>query len=406
MQKKVLKNGLTVIYDERETDSVAIEVLVKVGSNNEEDKTRGVSHFLEHMLFEGTKSRSNKEIAQEIESVGGEMNAATSNERTFFHVRILGKFIDKGLEILADMIKNSSFNEKEFEKERRIILEEISMIQDDPKLFQFDFFLSRLFKKHPTKNPVIGTRESISNMKKEDMVNYFKKFYVPKNMVLVIVGKAKDVFEKSEKFFGDVKSGDEFNIEDFEEIKDKEKGSYVLVKNIDHSYLIIGYKTVPRDHKDSYILDVIDSLLSRGFSSRLYDEVRNKRGLAYNVGAHHDSMSTTGYFLSYLSTDKKNLDEARRILLEQFNLPGLNEGELKEAKTYIEGNLKIRHENNKDRADFIGFWELIGDCKKAEEYFKEIRKVSLSDVKRIVKKYFDGNYTEILLEQNNKTITL
>src|SRR3989344_2355822 len=157
MQKRVLKNGLTVIYDERDTDSVAVEILVRVGSNNENDKIRGLSHFLEHMLFEGTKKRTNKEIAREIESVGGEMNAATTNERTFF-------------------------DEKNFEKERKIILEEISMIQDDPKLFQFDFFLSKLFKKHPTKYSVIGTKESISKMRREDLVNYFEKYYNPKNM--------------------------------------------------------------------------------------------------------------------------------------------------------------------------------------------------------------------------------
>ncbi|MBI4155216.1 insulinase family protein [Candidatus Woesearchaeota archaeon] len=401
MQKKVLKNGLTVIYDERDTDSVAVEVLVKVGSNNENDKIRGISHFLEHMLFEGTKTRTNRQIAQQIESVGGEMNAATTNERTIFYIHILGRYIDKCLEILADIIKNSIFSEKEFEKERKVILEEISMIQDDPKLFQFDYFMSKLFKKHPSKYSVIGTKESISKMKRGDLVSYFKKYYVPNNMVLAISGNVKNILDKIERYFGDIEPGKEITFEFIKEVKDKKPEGYKLRKNIDHSYLILGYKTVPRTNKDSYALDVIQSLLSRGFSSRLLDEIRNKRGLAYNVGAIHESMSTIGYFLSFLSTDKKNLDEARKILLEQFNLPGLNEKELKEAKDYIEGNMKIKQEDNKERSDFIGFWELVEDCKRAENYFNEIRKVTVNDVKRVVRKYFDGNYTEILLEQKD-----
>jgi len=401
MQKRVLKNGLTVIYDERDTDSVAVEILVRVGSNNENDKIRGLSHFLEHMLFEGTKKRTNKEIAREIESVGGEMNAATTNERTFFYIHILNKYLERTLEILADIIKNSVFDEKNFEKERKIILEEISMIQDDPKLFQFDFFLSKLFKKHPTKYSVIGTRDSIKKMKREDMINYFKKYYAPMNMILVISGKSEDVIEKVEKYFNDIKPGNKNTFKEVNEPKELKFKDYKIKKNIDHSYLVIGYKTVPRNHKDSYVLDVVQSLLSRGFSSRLFDEIRNKRGLAYNVGAVNEGMNTTGYFLSYLSTDKKNLNEARKILLEQFKLPGLNEKELKEAKDYIEGNIKIKHEDNKERADFIGFWELIKDAKEAESYFDKIKKVTISDVKRAVKKYFDGNYTEILIEQKN-----
>ena len=401
MEKRVLKNGLTVIYDERDTDSVAVEILVRVGSNNENDKTRGLSHFLEHMLFEGTKKRTNKEIAREIESVGGEMNAATTNERTFFYIHILGKYLEKTLEILSDIIKNSVFDEKNFEKERKIILEEISMIQDDPKMFQFDFFLNKLFKKHPTKYSVIGTRDSIKKMKREDLLGYFKKYYVPKNMVLVISGKSENIFKKIEKYFNDINPGNKNVFKEVTEPEDLKFKNYKIKKNIDHSYLVVGYKTVPRSNKDSYVLDVVQSLLSRGFSSRLFDEIRNKRGLAYNVGAINECMNTTGYFACFLSTDKKNLTKVRKIILEQFKLPGLNERELKEAKDYIEGNVKIKHEDNKERADFIGYWELIEDSKKAEEYFNEIKKISINDVKRVIKKYFDGNYTEILIEQKD-----
>ena len=132
MQKRVLKNGLTVIYDERDTDSVAVEILVRVGSNNENDKIRGLSHFLEHMLFEGTKKRTNKEIAREIESVGGEMNAATTNERTFFYIHILNKYLERTLEILADIIKNSVFDEKNFRNE--IIWQRISARSDSKRI--------------------------------------------------------------------------------------------------------------------------------------------------------------------------------------------------------------------------------------------------------------------------------
>ena len=188
MNKILLNNGLTIILEKTNSNSVTLGVCVKTGSNNEEDKHRGISHFIEHMIFEGTKNRTAQEIVKEIEGVGGEFNAFTDHEITFFYAKVLGKFFDKALNVISDIIKNSIFEEKTVEKERKVILEEMNLWYDDPKAYQWILFQKALYKKHPSKYPVIGFEKTLKRIKRKDIVNYFEKYYVPNNMVVIITG--------------------------------------------------------------------------------------------------------------------------------------------------------------------------------------------------------------------------
>ncbi|MFC1698144.1 M16 family metallopeptidase, partial [Nanoarchaeota archaeon] len=196
MAKKKLKNGLTVIHKKTNDKSVAVEVMFKVGSNYEPDKWAGISHFIEHMMFEGTKNRNAHNIVKEIEQYGGEINAATSHDRTLYYIKIQKKHFEKALEILSDMLLNSLFDHKIIEKERGVILSEINMITDDPKQYQWLLLFSNLFKKNNTKRPIIGFKKTVEKLKRKDFLYYINQYYAPNNCVVSVVGDVKNVFKK------------------------------------------------------------------------------------------------------------------------------------------------------------------------------------------------------------------
>lgn len=398
MQKFKLSNGLTVLVEKRPTLSLAIEVSVKVGSNYENPKIAGISHFIEHILFEGTKKRTAREIANGIEGIGGEINANTSNEKTSFYIRVLKKHFDVGLEVLADLIQNPAFNDLAIEKERKIILDEIDLIRDDPMIYQWILFQNKLFKKHPCKNPIYGDKEAIKAVTKKDILDFYKKYYVPNNTIITIVGDIKDPITKVKNCFV------------FKKRKLKEKkrvaepGQHFIEefaekREIEHSYLVLGYKVPERNNKESYVLDVIRAILGRGQSSRLFNEIRIKKGLGYLVGAHYESGTDYGFFGVYVSTDQKNVNEVKKIILDEIKkMENVEDKELVDAKKFIEGNFIIENEDVQNMASKIGYWEIIKDGGLISKYIKNIMEVSKKDIARVVKKYFK-KHTCIILEQ-------
>ena len=203
MKKKVLGNGLTVIFKEKKGSSVVVEVMIKVGSDFENAEERGISHFLEHILFEGTVKRStNREISNEIEKIGGDFNAYTSNERTCFYVKVLKKHFPIAVDVLADILQNSVFNEKDIIKEKNVVLKEIDMVNDDPRHYQWILLQKTLFDKHPCKYPTYGDPKVIKDLTREKVIEFFEKYYVPNNMVVSIVGDVKN-WNKHEWSFGE-----------------------------------------------------------------------------------------------------------------------------------------------------------------------------------------------------------
>lgn len=398
MKKITLKNGITLIVEKRKTKSVTIQVMVKAGSNYENEKIAGISHFIEHMIFEGTKNRTTMEIANEIESLGGEINAATSNERTMYYVTILKKYFDIAVDVLADMMQNPLFDEKTIEKERGVVLDEVNMVVDDPKRYQWILFQKTLYKNHPAKNPVYGTAEAIKTISKQDMLDYYEKYYKPNNMIISVVGNVKDVEQKiEEKFtFQPKETGKREKIQEPELEK---TGTLVETRDILQSYMMIGYKTVQRIHEDSYVIDVIRAILGRGQSSRLFDEIRAKRGLAYSLGVVHDPETDYGWMAVYVGTDKKNIETIKEIILKEVNnLKKIKNKEIKDAKKFIEGNYYLENEDNHSMADNLAGWESVGDLAGAEEYIKRIKKVTKQDIKRVVEKYMK-NYVYVGIEQ-------
>ena len=401
MKKYILRNGITLIHEKKSANSVAVEVMFKVGSNDETKKLAGISHFLEHMLFEGTKNRKDsREIANEIEKYGGDFNAYTTGDRTAFFIKIINKQFDKALDILSDIVKNPIFGDKIIEKEKQVVLKEINMVTDDSRLFQWILFQQALFRRHPAANPTYGTVQTVKGFTRKEVVDYYIKYYVPGNMIISVVGNVHNVKEKVEKFFGDIKPKIAARRPKVSEPGQKAPKKVVRKKRTLNSYMVLGYKTVPRMHPDSYVFDVITGILGRGQSGWMFDQIRNKRGLAYQVGINNESELDYGLFAVYTNLDKKNIPKAKEIIFEQFKrLKGVTENDIEESKTFIEGNHMLQMEDNFHHADYLAFWETIKDSKYAESYLKNIRKIGVKDVEMVVDKYLTENYTMIVIEQ-------
>lgn len=402
MRKTTLKNGLTIITEAKPADSVSIVATVKVGSNNEAKKIRGISHFIEHMLFEGTQHRkSSTIIATEIEKLGGDLNAYTSNERTAFFIKVPKKHFDVALDIISDLIQNPLFDKNSIEKERKIILKEINMVTDEPRFHQWVLFQKTLFKKCNAKTPAYGTIEAVKSITRNDLINYYKKYYIPNNMIISVVGDIKNIHKKIEKSFKNFKKGREIKIKTVKEPAQKSIQKKIEKKKILNSYMVLGYKTARRDEKDSYVLDVVKAILGRGQSGKIIEEIRNKRGLAYEVNVLHDSNKEYGLFAVYLNTDKKNINNVIGIILDEFNkLKKIKEKEINDAKGFIEGQFILDKEDTIHLADLTSFWEMIKDASLAKNYIKEIKKITKKDISKVANKYLTKKYTLAVIMQS------
>ncbi|MDP2908430.1 MAG: pitrilysin family protein [Nanoarchaeota archaeon] len=399
MKRFVLKNGLTLLLKQRPTNSVAVEVTVKVGSNYEPLRISGVSHFIEHMLFESTKKRTAQQIANEIEKIGGEINAFTNNEKTSYYIVVLHKHLERALDVLSDIIQNPLFDEKVIEKERKVILDEISITTDDPKVYQWILFQKLLYKKHPCRHPVYGTKKSVLGLKKKDFLDFYYKYYVPNNIIISIVGNVDERILKMVENFFTFPSRVLPEAKPFVEPKQTKPLKLVEKRKIMHSYLVFGYRAVPRGHPDSFVFDVIRSVLGRGQSSKLFNEIRTKRGLAYSLGVYYDAGSDYGWLAVYVGMDKKNIQTVKDIILKEFrHLRRLSAADLKDAITFIEGDYILSNENNYNLADVMSVWELTGLPSMVEDYVKNIKKIKKKDIKRVVNNYFK-NPAYVIIKQ-------
>lgn len=399
MERFRLQNGMTLLYQKTNTNSTTVNVLVKTGSNNEPNDISGISHFIEHMLFEGTKKRpSSRLIANEIEKLGGIFNAYTSGEVTCYYAKVMNKDIEKAFEILSDMALNPLFEDKIIDKERKVIMKELHMVIDDPRFYQWRLFQQELFKGHPAANPTLGTEASLKSMSRNKIMDYYKKYYSADKMIISVAGSVNGINLMTEKYFSGLRQNSS-KLPSHPKIPKQSLSVKTEKRKILSSYWIIGYKTPPRSSRESYALDIIAAILGRGQSGKMFDEIRNKKGLAYEVGVNHEPSKEQGYFAVYASTDKANAEKGRKIALKVINAVGkTTEKELEEATTYIEGRHAIEMDETDKFADRLAYWEFISRGEDALHYMENIRKVTLADVKNATAKYLNENYTMVILE--------
>ena len=403
--KKILKNNLRVLLvPNKSLESVVVTLWVKVGSRFEDDKKAGLSHFLEHMAFKGSRKRpSAKAISESIDSIGAETNAATSKEWTNFYIRSRADVIEKSIDILSDIVLHPLLKDEEIEKEKGVILEEIAMYEDTPTIKIYDVFENIVFAGSPLARDIAGTKETVQALSRDDFLNYREKYYYPENMVLSVVGSFEEskVLSLVNKYFGELeKTGKEaLSAQSF--FNQKKPNFKLKEKKTDQAHIVVGFRGERFGHKDKYAEAVLSSILGGGMSSRMFTEVREKRGLAYAVKTVVDHGQDTGSFLTYAGVPVPKIKEASSVILDQYF--GLRDRkykiaplELKKAKEYLKGHFALSLEDTQAVSDFFSLDELyLGKTRKIDSVFDEIDKVSANDVYRVAKMFFQENRLNI-----------
>lgn len=395
-RRRVAKGVRVITVPLANLESATVTVWVGTGSRNEEKRVSGISHFLEHMAFKGSKKRpSAREIAEAVDAIGGEFNAATSKEWTRYYIRVRAKLLPIAFDVLSDILLNPLLKNEDIEREKGVIVEEIGMYEDTPVQHIWDVFEGTIFGNSALGRDVIGTRKTVKSLTKADFERYRKTHYYAKNLLVTVAGgvKEEEVLKLTEKFFGKVKNKKKREIKKFKASQTKPLVRLDSEKR-EQAHFILGFLGKPLGHKDRYSEAVLNAILGRGMSSRLFSEVREKRGLAYSVKSEVDSLSDTGYFAAYAGVDPKKVDEAIKVVLEQFysianGTAPILEQELAKAKEYIKGHFALSLEDTRHITNFFGYEEIIrGKVRGVEEVFEGINKVEVKDVLKVAKDLF------------------
>lgn len=397
-QKTTLPNGLRVILTPLPAfRSVTAIILCGAGSRFEKPETNGVSHFLEHMFFKGTAKRpSAAEISHQLDAIGAEYNAFTGKETTGYHIKAASEHLPLVLEMLSDMLWNSKFDKAEIEKERGVIIEEINMYEDTPTRRVAEIYEQLLWDGQPLGWDIGGRKEVIKKLSREDFIAYINERYVPNNMVVSLAGD----FEKSEaevlikKYFGRHKGRE---VAGFTPAADDQSKPAVRVsyKKTDQAHLVLGFRGLPLSHPDRYAAAILGTVLGGGMSSRLFVNVREKRGLAYYVRADHESYLDTGTLAAAAGVDLKRIEDAVSVILSEFvkiAREKVGERELTKAKEYIKGRSVLAWEDSRTSAMAYGSDELLeGRVRTLDEYLQRIDEVAAEDVLRVAQFLVSGN---------------
>lgn len=394
--KKILPNGVRVILAPMQnTKAVSIVALVGAGSNNESKEINGISHFLEHLFFKGTKSRPKAgDIHKDLDRLGAEHNAFTSKEMTGFWVKTADKYFDESLDIVSDILINPLFKEDELNKEKGVIIQEISMYEDIPQRKIFDVWDEILYPNQPAGRSIAGTKEIISKIKRSDIVDYRKKHYIASNIVVTIAGNfdSVDVFKKIEKIFKKIPEG---KIPAKRPVQENQKAPIVKVvnKDTDQTHIILGTRSFGIFDERKYALGILGVMLGGNTSSRLFMEIREKLGLAYYVSALSEQMIDSGYLIAKAGIPQNSLKKAcKKIvkILNDFRTKEISEKELKFAKDFLRGTMALGLESSDEVALFYGEQELFfNKIMDLDEIWKKYEKVSVKDILEVSKKIFN-----------------
>jgi len=380
--RRKLKNGITVILERRESHVVAFSIANRIGGAFEEGEIKGIAHVIEHMLFTGTKTRSHEDISREIEKKGGVLNAFTAHEVTSYWFKLPNEHLFTGMEILCDMLNNAIFDGEKFEKEKKVILEEIKMYKDDPRRKVFENIEKAMYEK-PFGELIIGSKESVSSLKRDFVYTFFKKNYNPSNYIVTIVGDLNldEVCEFLERKF---EKGEGIPIE--KEIKMKNSRLIEERDGIDQANFVIGMHAPLMTDDNHQVLQVLDAYLANGMSSRLFLEIREKRGLAYAVKGMMQAEKNYSQYFIYIGTTKEKVKEVEEIILEEFGkIENMDEKSLGEAKEMLIGLRKVNSEESSEVMNELLFNELSDKAENYYDFEEKVRKVKLDDVKKLAK---------------------
>lgn len=398
-------NGVTIVTEEISTvRSAAIGIWIATGSRDESSQLNGVSHFIEHMFFKGTKNLSAKEIAESFDSIGGQVNAFTSKEYTCYYAKVLDNHADQALGVLADMFFNSTFAEEEMEKEKNVIYEEIKMYEDAPDDIVHDLLSSAAYGDHPLGLPILGTEETLSSFTRDTLKEYIYNMYTPDRVVISIAGNIdEDIVRKAEALFGSYTGGNAAELQAVSHFCYEKK---TRSKETEQAHLCLGYEGIPIGDENIYNLIVMNNIIGGSMSSRLFQEVREERGLAYSVYSYHSSYKDTGLITFYGGTGAEQLDELYETIQNSIHLvkkEGLTEKELYNSKEQLKGSLMLSLESTNSRMSRNGKNELLlKHHRSLDEIVSLIDSVTKERVDELANQLFDKPFSASLVSPDGK----
>lgn len=385
----ILDNNVQIVTQHlKDRDSVAVGVWFGVGGRYENTHNKGVAHFMEHMAFKGSRHYSCDEIKQLIEGVGGNLNAFTGEEETCYYAKVPRKHLDRTFDILADISFFPQIAQKDMEKERTVILEEIKMYHDLPQYYVMELLEELLWPNHPLGSSLAGTHETVSRLTQSDLKEFQQRYYVPDNVVVSLCGdiKHEDVVKSVNKKLGRLKGKKQDNYLVSRKEQDKPSAKF-FTKNTEQMHLALGFLAYETNHKDYYVLALLSIILGGNMSSRLFNEVREKRGLAYSIGSSLKSLDDTGVFMVRAGVDNRKIEDALDLILKvlrKASKDGVSLDELTRAKEYFLGQFLLGLEDTLDHMIWIGSGLLSRDkTNTVETVIKKIKAVSQQDIQRV-----------------------
>jgi predicted Zn-dependent peptidase len=394
-ERKTLPNGLRVIACEMpNTDTVTVLTLIGTGSHYETRDINGISHYLEHMFFKGTKKYPDASaLNRRIDAIGGVHNAFTSKEETGYWVKAHKDHFHTAFGFVSDILQNALIPTEEVERERNVIFEEMKLYWDTPSRYIWDLFEHHYFGDQPAGWDIIGTKETLESLHRPQLMKYWKAQYVASNTVLVVAGniKADAVFALARKEFKSLRKGKASPRKPLQAIA---KGPRVKVhqRATDQTHLVVGTTGLPYAHKDRVVADVLATILGGYMTSRLFIKIRERRGLAYTVSAGHQYSPQAGYMAVYAGIPQGKYAEVAKYIVDEFRAvvkKGVTTEELKRAKANVRGRMAIALESTDEVASFFGSQEvMVGDIKTPDAILAKVDKVTNADIKRVAAALF------------------
>src|SRR6266576_1678927 len=388
--KTVLDNGIRIVSHEMpEHRSVSLGIWVENGSRHESEAENGLSHFIEHLLFKGTERRSAAQIAEEMDAVGGVINAFTSKEHTCYYAKVLDENLPLAMDLLTDIFLHSSFDAEEIERERSVILQEISQAEDTPDDYVHDLFNLDFFKNHPIGRPICGSEETVNNFQREDILGFFKSRYRPRRVIVSTAGNFRHqaLVEEMAARLGSVLDGDRQDgalSADGETVPEMGSGIFPHAKSLEQVHLCLGVAGISQAHPKRYVAYVLNTLLGGGMSSRLFQEIREKRDKAYSVYSFSSSYKDVGYFGVYAGTSLESTEEVVELIvkeLQKLAAGEVSDVELSRTQGQLVGSMMLGLESTDSWMSHIARDEIyFGKTVTTDEICQQIRAVSRDDV--------------------------
>ncbi|MEF2095530.1 pitrilysin family protein [Bacillus sp. CFBP9009] len=391
IKKYTCQNGVRIVLENIPTvRSAAIGVWIKTGSRNETPELNGVSHFLEHMFFKGTAKRNAREIAESFDSIGGQVNAFTSKEYTCYYAKVMDNHASYALEILADMFFNSTFDGEELKKEKNVVYEEIKMYEDTPDDIVHDLLSKAVYENHPLGYPILGTENTLETFNSDTLKKYVHDMYTPDKVVVSIAGNVDEkMIKEVESYFGSYQGGEDR----LELVKPSfHENRITRKKDTEQAHLCLGYKGLEIGNDKTYSLITLNNILGGSMSSRLFQDVREQRGLAYSVYSYHSSYQDSGMVTVYGGTGTNQLDslyETIQETLDTLKRDGITEKELRNSKEQLKGSLMLSLESTNSRMSRNGKNELmLGEHRSLDDIIIKIDEVTEDTVNELANQIF------------------